>query len=159
MWAPVYLPPPRSVSASLQLGQVTVTPYRGVPHSIEQMKADIEGPRGGQSMVVRRQMELICERVAPKDYLSELLAARYWVNLHVPYFRDPRNIELMRDPTALIEEIHRSPSHVVRADCDEITQLIAQGFLVRDELQRVHHVIAIAELYRTGFKEWELPII
>ncbi len=117
MWAPVYLPLARSTTANVQLGQATVVPYQGV-------KAAAEGPRGGQSLVVRRQMELICEQVAPKDYVSEILAARYWVNAHAPYFRDPKNIELIRDPQAMIEAIHRSPNKVVRADCDEIALLL-----------------------------------
>lgn len=118
-------------------------------------------------MVVRRQMEFICERVAPKDYLSELLAARYWVNLHVPYFKDPRNVELMRDPTALIEEIHRSPSHVVRADCDEISQLLAALWLSaghrvrlvtasfsRDRSAQATHVFVGGEIPGTDPEIW-----
>jgi len=102
-----------------------MTPYKGVEHSIQAMREGILGPRGDLSPLVRFWCEKICERVAPKDYLSEILAIRYWVLVHAPYFNDPTRVEWVRDPQALLEHIQASPTQVVRADCDEITELMA----------------------------------
>lgn len=101
--------------------------------------------------MVRFVCEVICERIAPKDYLSECLAIRYWVNQHAPYFRDPKNVELIRDPQAMIEQMGRAavragareprdmaelatlvgtdPRAVVRCDCDEVASLCAALWL------------------------------
>lgn len=98
-------------------------------HSIDEMLRATEGPRGATAPAVRFLAEEIVRGVAPKDYLSEVLAIRYWVNAHVPYLRDPATVEWIRDPVALIDEIKATGSGgklgVVRADCDEIAMLCA----------------------------------
>lgn len=104
-------------------------PYGGVAHSIDAMLRATEGPRGATAPAVRFLAEHIVRHVAPKDYLSEVLAIRYWVNSHVPYLRDPATVEWLRDPLALIEEIQATGQNgklgIVRADCDEIAMLCA----------------------------------
>lgn len=102
-----------------------MTAYQGVEHSIQAMRDAILGPRGDLSPLVRFHCERICEEVAPKDYLSEIQAIRYWVLTHAPYFNDPTRVEWVRDPQALLEQIQASRTGVVRADCDEITLLMA----------------------------------
>lgn len=88
-----------------------------------------EGPRGATNPAVRFLAEHIVRDVAAKDYLSEVLAIRYWVNAHVPYLRDPVTVEWLRDPLALIDEIKATGKNgqlgIVRADCDEIAMLCA----------------------------------
>jgi hypothetical protein len=98
-------------------------PYGGVAHSISAMLKATEGPRGALAPKVRFLAEDICRDVTAKDYLSELIAVRVFVNDHIPYFRDPISVEWLRDPLALVEEIERSGK--VRADCDEVAMLIA----------------------------------
>lgn len=103
----------------------TLTPYRGVDHSVKAIQRAVLSGRGAWSPKVRLAAEKICERVAPKDYLSEILALRYWVLWHCPYFRDPRHVEWVRDPEAMLTTIEQSPTGVVRCDCDENTGLLA----------------------------------
>ena len=98
-----------------------VTRYRGVEHSVSKMKELLLGTRGAQSPTVRFAVESIVREVAPKDYLSECLAIRYWVNEKIPYMNDPVHVEWMRDPQALLEAIAKDGK--VRADCDEVTLL------------------------------------
>ncbi len=98
-------------------------PYGGVAHSISAMLKATEGPRGATSPKVRFLVEEICREVTAKDYLSELIAIRVFVNDHIPYFRDPASVEWLRDPVALVEEIEKHGK--VRADCDEVAMLIA----------------------------------
>ena len=95
--------------------------YRGVGHSVSAMMEAVLSPRGAWSPKVRLYAEKICKNVAPKDYLSEILAIRYWVLDKVPYINDPVHIEWIRDPEAMLEAIEKEGK--VRADCDEITGL------------------------------------
>lgn len=125
--------------------------YHGVKDSLSSMIENTQGHRGALSPLVRFVCEVICENVAAKDYLSETLAIRYWVNQHAPYFRDPKNVEWIRDPQALIEQMGRAavragatpptdlaqlaslvgtdPRAVVRCDCDEVASLCAALWL------------------------------
>lgn len=106
-----------------------------------------QGARGATGSLVRFTTEQVCAYVAAKDYLSEVLAIRYWANYHAPYFRDPKNVEWIRDPSALIEQMARQavyqgatmptsiagiaqlvasdPRARVRCDCDEVASLLA----------------------------------
>lgn len=97
--------------------------YRGVQHSIDVMTKQAAGPRGDLSPLVRFVAEDICRYVAPKDYLSEILAVRYWVLQKAPYFNDPARVEWIRDPVAILEQI--KAYGVCRCDCDEINELMA----------------------------------
>jgi hypothetical protein len=97
--------------------------FAGHPDTLREMVRAAQGPRGEQSLFVRRMTEEVVRRVQPKDYLSEILAIRYWVTEHVHYLNDPLHVELVRDPQALLEEINEHG--VVTADCDEIAELIA----------------------------------
>jgi hypothetical protein len=125
--------------------------YRGVEHSIDAMIAAVHSPRGATSTLVRLVAERVTHQVAPKDYLSEVLALRYWVNAHAHYMLDPRNVEWIRDPQGLLEEMARSaviagaphprdifetaslvaldPRAIVRCDCDEFACLVASLWL------------------------------
>lgn len=98
------------------------TRYRDVGHSIKAIREAVEGPRGSWSNKVRLFAESLVRDVAPKDYLSEVLAIRYGVLRLVPYLNDPVHVEWIRDPEALIDEIEKHGK--VRADCDEVTGLI-----------------------------------
>lgn len=97
--------------------------FHGHPDTLRAMVRAAQGPRGEQSLLVRRVTEEVVRQVQPKDYLGEILAIRYWVTEHVRYTSDPLHVELVRDAQALIEEILEHGT--VTADCDEIALLIA----------------------------------
>jgi len=136
-WSPAAAVGSLGTAALVRAGQVghfqpqptTLTPYGGVKHSIEGMIEAVQGPRGAMAPQIRFLCEHICELVSPKDYLSEILAIRYWVWAHCPYFNDPSMIEWIRDPLALVEAIQASPVGVVRCDCDENAVLLAALWL------------------------------
>ena len=108
---------------------VRLDAYRGIEHSVENMVRLVQSPRGAFSPKVRFLSEWICKLVTPKDYLSEVLAIRHFVNARVPYFKDPVNVEWMRDPEAMVDEITLSPEGILRADCDEVNMLICSLWL------------------------------
>jgi transglutaminase-like putative cysteine protease len=64
--------------------------------------------------------------VWPKDYLSEILAIRYWVAEHVSYKNDPLTVETVSDPQRVIEEIARYGK--AKADCDDGATLMSTLF-------------------------------
>lgn len=118
---------PSAIGGSPQPTKVRA--YRGVNDSIRMMKRAILSPRGAMSPIVRFCAEDIVAEVSPKDYLSECLAIRYWVNAHVDYTRDPAHVEWIRDPQALIEAMRKSRTGRVRADCDEFSSLCSALWL------------------------------
>lgn len=136
-----------------------LTRYRGVKDSITGMKANVLSARGAMSPVVRFQAEDIVKLVSAKDYLSEILAIRHWVNLRIPYLRDPSHVEWIRDPERLVVDIKKNG--IVRADCDEYASLVAALWLaVGNEVEFVtagfgppgtphSHVFARAKIPKT----------
>lgn len=109
-----------------QLAQVpphTISPFSGPQDTIATMIKQIKGARGERSVLVRQVLEDIIRYVQPKDYLSEILAVRYWVAEHLRFSNDPRGVEWVRDPQRLVEEVLQYG--ITRADCDEIAELIA----------------------------------
>jgi hypothetical protein len=65
----------------------------------------VKGPRGEQSITVYRATEHVVRGLQPKDYLSEILAIRYWVAEKSRYKNDPLAMETVSDPERLITEI------------------------------------------------------
>jgi hypothetical protein len=78
--------------------------------------------RAQQDYAVRRLSEHICEGLPSKAYLDEYLAIYYFVLGHCRYMRDPRTIELVRDPALVAKELlaGKTPS----LDCDDEAALI-----------------------------------
>lgn len=112
----------------LQLSDVqapphTVRPFRGPEDTIREMARMVKGPRGEQSIVVYRATESVVRGLQPKDYLSEILAIRYWVAEKVRYKNDPLAMETVSDPERLITEIVSYGKAI--GDCDDVASLIA----------------------------------
>jgi hypothetical protein len=103
----------------LSLNPPTVrTPFNGPEHTLVEMVRLAQGVRGEQSMLVRGQVEEIVRGLQPKDYMSEILAIRYWAMGHIRYLNDPLHVELIKDPQRICEEVIAYGASV--ADCDEI---------------------------------------
>lgn len=98
--------------------------YWGAPQTIEVMgKAILDDAKRFET---RRLVEVICEDLDSKDYLSEYLAAYYFLLQRTRYMRDPRVTELVRAPyimSGLIQQ-GRRPS----LDCDDLVTLLASMF-------------------------------
>lgn len=155
---------------SLFKPKVATVPYRGVKHSLGTMVDAVQGPRGATSPLIRLVAEQVVLRIHPKDYLSQVLALRYWCNTHLHYTRDPVNVEWIRDPQALIEEmvanaeaagapraftdrqkaalVARDPRAICLCDCDEFSVLLAALCL---------QVGAPADFVTVGFGQKPIP--
>lgn len=95
-------------------------PYRGAPTTVGVIKDAMLNAQ--ESYEVRELAEDICGEIAAKDFRSEPLAIYYFFLTHTRYMRDPRTIELVRDPIRVIQQIKegRRPS----VDCDDLTAAI-----------------------------------
>lgn len=112
MYGPLALSPPH-----------TLAPFQGPQTTIATMIQLAKGERGERSVYCKGVAESIVRQLQPKDYLSEILAVRYWVATHVRYVNDPLTVEWVKDAQRLLEEIGAHGRTV--ADCDEIALLIA----------------------------------
>jgi transglutaminase-like putative cysteine protease len=73
--------------------------------------------RAQSDLGLRELAEEIVHHVFGHDYLSEYAAILNWVRSHVRYTRDPRTIEQVKSPRAVVETGH--------ADCDDMATLIS----------------------------------
>lgn len=81
------------------------------------MLALADGPRGAQSLRVRRWVEHIVKDIEPRDALSQIAAVYYWYLRNYGYLRDPIPAEMVRDPEAVIEDIERTGKFLGDCDC------------------------------------------
>lgn len=99
--------------------------YRGAPQTIAVMR---KAALGAQSDFATRQLaEAVCEGLDSKDYSSEYLALYHFLLANSRYMRDPRTVELVRDPTELSKQMlaGRRPS----IDCDDGALWLASAVL------------------------------
>ena len=112
-----------SSQPTVQLGA-----FRGTPHTVATMVDYALGPEGERSYKVRDWAERITRWVAPKDYLSEILALRAWATPDpafgpLRYTNDQLHVEMIKTPWRTLTEIERSGRTLV--DCDDIACLLA----------------------------------
>lgn len=120
----------------------TIQPFHGPADTILLMVSMTVGLRGEQSSLVRQVKDHIVRDLAPKDYLSEILAVRNFVAETVKYSNDALAVEQVQDPERLCDQIVKYGKAV--ADCDEIALLI--GTLCRQLGREVAYVTV-------GFKQ------
>ena len=82
------------------------------------------GKEGEQNLRVRQWAEQIIREVAPKDYLSEILALRHWATSPwVRYTNDAAHVEQIKTPYRALHELETTGSTLL--DCDDIACLLA----------------------------------
>ncbi len=99
-----------------------IRPFHGPQDTILLMISMTVGARGEQSTLVRSLKDHIVRDVAPKDYLSEILAVRNFVAEKIKYSNDAVAVEQVQDPERMTQEIVQHGKAV--ADCDEIALMI-----------------------------------
>jgi transglutaminase-like putative cysteine protease len=119
-----------------------IRPFRGPADTVVLMIQMTVGPRGEQSTLVRSLKDHIVRDLAPKDYLSEMLAVRNFVAERIKYSNDALAVEQVQDPERMAEQIVKFGKAV--ADCDEIALMI--GTLCRQLGREVRYVTV-------GFKQ------
>ena len=131
-------------------------PFRGAPHTVARIKRfALEAQR---DYSVRLLAEDVIGRLAPKDFLSEILAVYYWTLAHVRYANDPRTIELVRSPDEVLTRLRQNVAALRQAfahpnvrwrpslDCDDIVVLLTALFL---SLGREVRIVTVA--FRNAF--------
>ena len=93
-------------------------PFNGARDTVEEMIKAAVGPRGEQSAVVHSVKCSIVRELEPKDYLSEILAVRYFAAERIRYSNDALGVEQVQDPQRICEQILDYGKAV--GDCDDI---------------------------------------
>lgn len=131
----MFLPPFRAAPSQLRLGSLAAAPpadvgkpwlssFKGTSDTIALMLAYARGNEGEQNARVRQWAETIVRQIAPKDYLSEILALRGWcTSPHLRYTNDARHVEQVKTPFRILSEIESTGVSLV--DCDDIACLLA----------------------------------
>jgi len=99
--------------------EIVRKPFRGAATTITAIRDAALSSQ--QNFAVRQLAELICEGIRSKDYLSEYLAIHNFVWGLTRYMRDPRTIELVKDPGVVCEELLEGGRP--QLDCDDLTAL------------------------------------
>lgn len=94
--------------------------YRGAPQTIAVIKRAAIESQGKPN--VRMLAEEVTRHLPSKDTLSEALAYYNLVLDRTRYMRDPRNIEYVRAPWVVVEQM--MAGHTPGLDCDDMTALI-----------------------------------
>lgn len=143
-------------------------PYKDTDGTIKRMYDFIEGPRGEKSLRLRLTIEEIIRGINPRDKLSQLVAIYHWFNRRFHFVNDPIQVELVKDPERLLEEI--SARGIAIGDCDDAstflgaaprtlgipTRLVRTGFrdVPKGRLEGPFtHVLVVAQ------DQWKRPIV
>ena len=103
--------------------------FRGTPQTVALMRDYALGPDGEQNFFVRQCTEAIVRDVAPKDYLSEILALYGWAKSPIlRYTNDALHVEQVKSPFRVLTEVKTTGKALV--DCDCVTVLLATMGLV-----------------------------
>jgi hypothetical protein len=106
------------------LAKVDVSPFKGTAATLDLMAQYALGDEGERSHYVRQWTEGVVRRIAPKDYLSEILALRAWATgPQIRYTNDARHVEQVRTPARSLLELEQTG--VATLDCDDIATLLA----------------------------------
>jgi len=83
------------------------------------------GPRGEQSAVVHSLKNSIVRELEPKDYLSEILAVRFFAAERIRYSNDALAVEQVQDPERISDQIIQHGKAV--GDCFPEGTLVLSG--------------------------------
>lgn len=90
--------------------------------TVRNMEALAMGPRGAQSLRLRMTVEDIVRHVAQKDRLSQAAAVYDWFLARWTYLNDPDEVELVKDPERILEEIAGKGRAL--GDCDDASTFL-----------------------------------
>lgn len=98
-------------------------PYDGTDRTIAEMNRLASGDRGEKSLELRLVVEDIVREIQPRDKLSQMAAVFYWFDARYHFLPDPTEVELVRDPERVLEDIRTKGRFV--GDCDDATTWLA----------------------------------
>lgn len=129
--------------------RVLKLPYRGAPQTVAVIGRAALESQGDYG--VRQLAEDICAGLPSKDYVGEYLAIYHFLLANTRYMRDPRTVELVRDPARVAAEIRagRKPS----LDCDDLSALAAAlGLAVGAHVRVV--TVAFKNQFHNGHRQY-----
>ena len=98
--------------------------FTGTDQTVAKMLEYALGKEGEQNIKVRQWSEQIIRHVAPKDYLSEILALRHWATSPwIRYTNDAAHVEQIKTPYRALLELEQTGATLL--DCDDIALLLA----------------------------------
>ena len=127
----------------------SVIAYQGAPQTIAVMRRSIIGSQS--DFATRNLAEMICEGLDSKDYTSEYLALYHFLLGHSRYMRDPRQVELVRDPSVISKQLleGRRPN----LDCDDMGLWLAAAIMaVGGQAELV--TVAFADQFYDGRRQY-----
>jgi len=113
-----HAPPPRSGAVRAYLEKIGDGDH-GIERTVELMTALIRD--GIRHPLVRAHAERAVATVQPGDAFGEIDALRSYIGPRVRYRRDPIDVELLRTPWFIVEEI--DAGRIPQLDCDDLTIL------------------------------------
>ena len=129
--------------------RVIQLPYRGAPQTVAVIRQAALASQ--KHYGVRQLAELACERLASKDYLSEILAILNLISARTRYMRDPRTVELVRAPHLVAKGI--AGGRIPSLDCDDMSASLAALLLsVGCEVRAV--TVAFQHLHYMGQRQY-----
>jgi transglutaminase-like putative cysteine protease len=120
--------------------KVKSEPYKGTDVTIQRMWRLIKSPRGELSLKLRLKVEDIIRGINTRDRLSQIAAIYNWFDKHYTFVNDPIEVELIKDPERILEEIEKTGR--VLGDCDDASTFLAAA---------VRSIGIPATLIRVGF--------
>lgn len=104
---------------------VSLGRFQGTDDTVRLMRQFALGPEGEQHFRVRQWAEKIVRDIAPKHYLSEILALRHWATDRnvIRYTNDARHVEQVKTPLRSLLEVEQNGFALL--DCDDIATLLA----------------------------------
>jgi len=117
------LAPRRAPAALATVPSYTQRPYVDTYDTIKRMEGLAASPRGEKSLRLRMTVEDVIRHVAPKDRLSQMIAIYDWFMCNWSYVNDPTEVELVKDPERILEEITKKGRAL--GDCDDAALFMA----------------------------------
>lgn len=105
----------------MQSDRVLKFDYRGAPQTIGVMRRAALIAQNDPA--IRELAEVACRELDSKDYISEYLALYHFVLRHTRYMRDPKTVELVKDPALVARQILAGQTPCL--DCDDLACLLA----------------------------------
>jgi hypothetical protein len=133
----------------VQSDRVLKFDYRGAPQTIGVMRE--AALRAQNDPAIRELAEMACSGLDSKDYISEYLALLHFVLARTRYMRDPRTVELVKDPALIARQIVAGQTPCL--DCDDLACLLAALILsVGGQCDFV--TVAFARMFYAGQQQY-----
>ena len=128
---------------------IKTTPFKGAGTTVSQLREFIQESYNDPQ--VRQLTEKVCEGIQAKDYLSEYHAILRFVERNTRNMRDPRTVELVKNPSEIVKEILNG--EIPQLDCDDMSGLICSMCASAGADTRLV-TVAFKEIYYQGVPQF-----